>query len=221
MYLFYEYLDIAFRLILACVLGGVIGLQRESVGRPAGLRTHTLVCVSASLIMVVSKLMFEQYGGHTDPTRLGAQVVSGIGFLGAGTIIRDGVTIKGLTTAASLWAVACVGLAVGSGMYWGAIFTTFLIYITLYAFIKFDDYIGFSRKIRCIIVHCNNGKEKLRDIEEIFNKHHVNIFKIDFNKNDNNTISMGFRVKLKKVGSRNEIMAEIAELEGVSSVKEE
>lgn len=221
MYLFYEYIDVAFKLIIACILGAAIGLQRESVGRPAGLRTHTLVCISSSLIMVISEAMFAQYGGDMDPTRLGAQVVSGIGFLGAGTIIRDGVTVKGLTTAASLWAVACIGLATGAGMYWGALLTTLLAYLTLFTFIKMEDYVDYSRKLRYISVYSNMDKEQLQDIEGVFRNYAVNVYKIDFNKSDNNILSMGFRVKLKNVEDKNDIMSEIARLDGVISVKEE
>lgn len=119
------------RLILAGILGGFIGLERESHGRPAGLRTHILVCLGASLIMIISAYGFSQFAGVRDPARLAAQVVSGIGFLGAGTIMREGANIRGLTTAASLWVVAGIGLAVGSGSYMPAIITTVLAVGTL------------------------------------------------------------------------------------------
>lgn len=115
------------RLLLATVLGGLIGLERERGDRPAGLRTHTLVCVGSALFTLVSIFGFgdttpihgtmDDMGARRDSARIAAQVVSGIGFLGAGTIIRDGISIKGLTTAASLWMVSAIGLAVGSGMY--------------------------------------------------------------------------------------------------------
>ena len=115
------------RLILSAILGGIIGLEREQGDRPAGLRTHTLVCVGSTLFTLVSIFGFgdtspvhssvDDLGVRRDSARIAAQVVSGIGFLGAGTIIRDGFTIKGLTTAASLWMVSAIGLAVGSGMY--------------------------------------------------------------------------------------------------------
>ena len=105
------------RVLFAALLGGLVGLEREHIARPAGLRTHMLVCVGSALVMVVSEAIVA--GGNTtvDVTRIGAQVVSGIGFLGAGTIIKEGATVKGLTTAASLWAISCVGIAIGAGYY--------------------------------------------------------------------------------------------------------
>jgi len=127
------------RILIALVCGGIIGYERESKNRPAGLRTHMLVCIGAALVMVVSQHLFEQYPeGVIDPSRLGAQVVSGIGFLGAGTIIRDRFSVTGLTTAATLWGVACIGLAVGSGYYLMGIITTGIIFLTLILFRKLE-----------------------------------------------------------------------------------
>ncbi len=126
-------LDAVIKMILAVVFSGVIGYEREHSHRPAGFRTHILVAVGSALVMMTSKYVFLEYQGlvNVDPTRLGAQVISGIGFLGAGTILREGFSVKGLTTAASLWAVSCIGLAVGAGYYVGALVTTLVIYITL------------------------------------------------------------------------------------------
>jgi putative Mg2+ transporter-C (MgtC) family protein len=105
----HDLLSLIGRLLLSTLLGALVGFQREQSGRPAGLRTHTLVCLGAALITLVS----ESYVG--DEARISAQIVSGIGFLGAGTIIREGPTVRGLTTAASLWAVAGLGIACGRG----------------------------------------------------------------------------------------------------------
>lgn len=112
--------DIALRLLCAMLLGAVIGTEREYTHRPAGMRTHMLVSLGACAVMVTGQLIFNEYrlyGAMPDPARLSAQVITGVGFLGAGTIIREGTSIKGLTTAASLWAVACLGVAVGGGYY--------------------------------------------------------------------------------------------------------
>lgn len=132
-------LNSALKLLLAALLSGFIGFEREHSHRPAGFRTHILVAVGSALVMMTSVYIFETYEGRTnmDPARLGAQVISGIGFLGAGTILREGFSVKGLTTAASLWAVSCIGLAVGIGFYEGAIVATFVIYITLNLLKKF------------------------------------------------------------------------------------
>jgi putative Mg2+ transporter-C (MgtC) family protein len=121
------------KLLIASFLGGILGWEREQRGRPAGLRTHILVCVGVTLMMIVSESIFEKYKMYTDesvlrvdPARIAAQVITGIGFIGAGTIIRYRTSVRGLTTAASLWIVAGTGLAVGSGCYLPAIITTAL-----------------------------------------------------------------------------------------------
>jgi putative Mg2+ transporter-C (MgtC) family protein len=130
--------QVALRLAISAVLGAVVGIERERGDQAAGLRTHALVCMGASLFMIVGAFGFEAVNGPTvkfDPTRVAAQVASGIGFLGAGTILRRQEMVKGLTTAASLWAVAAVGLAVGGGMWLTGICGSVLIVVIL-AFIK-------------------------------------------------------------------------------------
>ena len=120
--------SICFRLLLAAVFGGCIGAERGRHGRPAGLRTHTLVSVGACISMMIGLYCVEKIGFNVDPLRIAAQVVSGIGFLGAGTIISDqNAHITGLTTAAGLWTTACIGLAIGLGFYLGAVMSFFII----------------------------------------------------------------------------------------------
>jgi putative Mg2+ transporter-C (MgtC) family protein len=123
------------RLLLAAAFGSVIGFERERLLWAAGLRTHMLVCVGSSLIMIVSAFGFSDIVNDShvvlDPSRIAAQVVSGIGFLGAGTILLRGEVVKGLTTAASLWSVAAIGLAVGGGLYVAALSTTIIILLIL------------------------------------------------------------------------------------------
>ncbi|MCR4426240.1 MAG: MgtC/SapB family protein [Firmicutes bacterium] len=124
---------------LATLLGAVIGFERERQGKSAGLRTHALVCLGATLITLASIRGFGEFGSLTrDPARVAAQIVSGIGFLGAGTIMREGATIKGLTTAASLWTTAGIGLAIGSGLAWLALAATVFVELTLIAMSKFE-----------------------------------------------------------------------------------
>lgn len=128
-----EMLAVLLKLLLACVLGGIIGIEREFTShKPAGFRTHILVCLGSAIVMTTADFAMKAYPDlPVDPTRIGAQVVSGIGFLGAGAIIRHGFAVKGLTTAASLWAVACVGLACGIGFWFGAICATALVWSIL------------------------------------------------------------------------------------------
>jgi putative Mg2+ transporter-C (MgtC) family protein len=117
-------LEMMARVTLAFLLGGVIGYERESIQRPAGLRTHMLVAAGSAAFTLASVYAFEGQGTVRDPARLAAQIVTGVGFLGAGTIWRTPSTVRGLTTAASIWLVAAVGLLAGSGLYPLAIFTT-------------------------------------------------------------------------------------------------
>jgi putative Mg2+ transporter-C (MgtC) family protein len=128
-------LELVSRLVMAAALGSVIGIERERLSWAAGLRTHMLVCVGSALIMIVSAFGFEDAlkGDHVvlDPSRIAAQVVSGIGFLGAGSILLRGEIVRGLTTAASLWSVAAIGLAVGGGLYTASIAATAIILIIL------------------------------------------------------------------------------------------
>ena len=127
-------LEVVLRLLLAAALSGLIGYERERHGRAAGLRTHILVCVGSALLMLTGLFLFEIYHARTsiDPGRIAAQVVSGIGFLGAGTILRSRASVRGLTTAASLWAVAGIGLAVGCGFYTAAVAATLLMLAVLF-----------------------------------------------------------------------------------------
>jgi len=130
--------EVLLRVVLAGVLGGAIGAEREIREREAGLRTHMLVAVGAALFTLVSAygwgdFHFSQKSGVTyDPSRIAAQIVTGIGFLGAGAIIRQGLAVRGLTTAASLWVVAAIGLAAGAGYYSGAIITTVVVLVSLW-----------------------------------------------------------------------------------------
>lgn len=130
-------IEICLRLACAMLVGLVIGTEREYTHRPAGMRTHILVALGACVISITGELMFHQYtplGGNADPARLSAQVVTGVGFLGAGTIMREGFSVKGLTTAASVWAVACLGIAAGFGYYALAVFGMVFIFVTLTIF---------------------------------------------------------------------------------------
>ena len=130
-------IDALIKLGVTTILSGFIGFEREHSHRPAGFRTHILVAVGSSLVMLTSVYVFDSQGMSGDVTRMSAQVLSGIGFLGAGTILREGFSVKGLTTAASLWAVACIGIAVGAGFYAGALVATFVIYLTLNSLKRF------------------------------------------------------------------------------------
>jgi putative Mg2+ transporter-C (MgtC) family protein len=135
-----EYFEIVFRLVAALAAGGLIGLERSHRGRPAGFRTHALVCLASSLLMLVT--IYESHWfprdsvGRVilDPTRMAQGIMTGIGFLGAGAIIKEGFTVRGLTTAASIWVTAAIGILTGIGFYFAALIGTILVLGTLSAF---------------------------------------------------------------------------------------
>ena len=129
-------LDLTVRLVAALVLGGVIGWERELQRMPAGFRTHALVSLGAAIFTVVSA--YGLTGPQSDPTRIAAQIVSGVGFLGGGAILHHGGTVRGLTTAASLWAVAAVGMAAGAGLMIMAAVSTILVIVGLEVFDRFE-----------------------------------------------------------------------------------
>ncbi|WP_320130673.1 MgtC/SapB family protein [uncultured Sphaerochaeta sp.] len=132
-------LSIIVRLFLATICGGLIGFERERTRKTAGLRTHILVCLGSALVMLVSQYTFTRYQTG-DPARMGAQVISGIGFLGAGTIMVTGRhQVKGLTTAAGLWASACLGLAIGIGFYSGALIGCIFIVLVVTGMHRLDE----------------------------------------------------------------------------------
>lgn len=169
------YADMAFllktvlRLLAAALAGGIIGYDREHINRPAGIRTHILVCAGAALTVITSEFVCMKYAGiaNVDPTRLGAQVVSGIGFLGAGTILKEGFSVKGLTTAASLWTVSCVGLAFGSGFYGGGIAAAVMILITL----RMARHIFMGKgETKCVAVKAASLDEAAPNIASVFRK---------------------------------------------------
>lgn len=136
-------LDVLIRVVVAMVLGGAIGIEREIREHTAGFRTHTLVAVGAAAFTLASSYGLQ--GTDFDPNRISAQVVTGIGFLGAGAIIRYGVTVRGLTTAASLWTVAAVGLLTGQGFFTAALLTTALVIVSLYGLRLIEDRLIYPR----------------------------------------------------------------------------
>lgn len=176
------------KLLIASILGGIIGWERERRGRPAGLRTHILVCVGVTLMMVVSEHIFEKYKTfpadsiiRVDPARIAAQVVTGIGFLGAGTIMRFKTTVRGLTTAASLWVVAGIGLAVGSSCYVPALLTTFLALFALFFLPLFEREI--KRDTYSTLKVCISGSgSNFTSIMEILKRHSMELQHYEFER---------------------------------------
>jgi putative Mg2+ transporter-C (MgtC) family protein len=173
---------VAVRLTVAAVLGGAIGLERELRDREAGFRTHMLVCVGSALFTIVSAYGFSEFleSGdpviRADPTRIAAQIVTGIGFLGAGAIIRQGLSIRGLTTAATLWVAAAIGLAAGAGYYSGAIAATAITLIALWP-LRIGAHAVFERlrpEERTLLLELRGGS-RLSDLLSYLDSRHVRI----------------------------------------------
>jgi len=157
-------LHVMIRLLLAMLLGGLVGFEREHNNHAAGLRTHILVCLGSTLIMLLSIYGFAQFVTlNRDPARLAASVITGIGFLGAGTILFTGKSITGLTTAASLWVVASIGLAIGAGFYFAAVAATILVLLNLWVLNKLEQRFLRGKKVRLITIRAI-GQHDLLDV---------------------------------------------------------
>ncbi len=187
------------RLTAATMLGSFIGNEREHINRPAGIRTHVLVCIGAALMMITSEYVCTKFVGVTsvDPTRLGAQVISGIGFLGAGTIIKEGFSVKGLTTAASLWAVSCVGLTCGAGFYSAAVIASLLIYFTL-QFIKKAVMKHSETKVVSLMV--KSADNAARTAEQLFAALSLAVVFSEISVSEKDCIELKYAVTAKKSG---------------------
>lgn len=161
-------------LLCAAVLSGVIGFEREYHGHAAGLRTHLLVAVGSALIMIISIYGFPaDYASHRDPARLAAQVITGIGFLGAGTIVQTGTDVKGLTTATTIWVVMAIGLACGSGNFVIAALATLLAYVCLVMMRKVEKLL--ARRNPIVMIVMPSDKPVLKEIILIANRYSISI----------------------------------------------
>lgn len=175
--------EIILRLALSAIIGGMVGVEREVNNRPAGLRTHILVSVGSALIMLVSIDGFNNMG---DPARLAAQVVTGVGFLGAGTIIKTGNNIKGLTTAASLWVCSGIGLAIGNGYYLGGIITSVIVLLTLISLRTFERGI-LKKSSKTLEITGKNRPGLIGEIGIFLGNHNISIRDIQIIDNSSNS----------------------------------
>ena len=206
------------RLFVAGALGGAIGLERELRERQAGLRTHLVVSVGAALFTLVSAYGFSGFDGKVDPTRIAAQIVSGIGFLGAGAIIRQGLSVRGLTTAASLWLVAAIGMAAGAGYWDGALIATLGALLTLgpLRVISFRILSRYRPQRDRLLVEVPAGGSPVPIIAAI-ERQGGRVVSLDVAQ-EGDRRSVGIDVELA-VGSAPAVVAEVAEIDGVLEVR--
>ena len=205
------------KLILGFFLAGIIGLERSSWNKPAGFRTHSLVGISAVLIMLCGEHISKQY--DVDPTRISAQLLSGIGFIGAGTILRDGFNVTGLTTAAGLLAVTCISLSIGAGFYLGGIIATIIVYIVLsYSYKLLDNLNHFD----ILELHINiKDNDSIKKIEEILTDFNVEIKQIKKSNNDSSEegCTLVIHGHYNKMSfKKNELMRTLSSLEGINDL---
>ena len=222
------------RVVLAMLVGGLIGLERERKGRPAGFRTYMLVAMGAATTVMLSQyygILFEgpwagiaaEMGIKTDISRFGAQVINGVGFLGAGTIIVTGrQEVKGLTTAACLWASACMGLAVGAGFYECVLVGFVLILVTIKFLPRFDAYI-LSKSRRLFVYVEMDSIENLGAIINHLKASNINLFDIDLDRAQRGNFEfvnalMGMYLPKRKPHAQ--VIASLSTLEGVLSIEE-
>ena len=215
------YLGVTLRILSAIVVGGLLGLERGMKKRPAGMRTYMLVCVGACLIMLTNQYVY-QYFGTGDPVRMGAQVVNGIGFLGAGTIIVTRRNqIKGLTTAAGLWTSAGVGLALGIGFYEAAFIGGFAVFFVMTMLQKMDN--SMHRKSRQMEIYFElSGDVSLGDFLRSVREQEVEIYNVQReqeSESDNNRAYIA-TLKAKKRGRHDDIMELVQETPGVVYMEE-
>lgn len=215
------YLAVALRIFAAVIIGGALGLERGMKNRPAGLRTYMLVCVGACIVMLTNQYIFQTFGAG-DPVRMGAQVVSGIGFLGAGTIIVTRRNqIKGLTTAAGLWSAAGVGLALGVGFYEAAIVATAAVFFVMTLLQKMDNKL--HRRSRQLEAYIELSSFSLGDFLRTMRESDIEIS--DVQRESGEEESSGVRayvatVKGKKRQNHQELMEKILSIPGVNFVEE-
>lgn len=217
--------QIILRVLVGAVLGAAVGLERERSDQPAGLRTHMILVIGATLAMVLSVnlgYLFAREGTPSDPARLAAQVISGIGFLGAGAILRYGFTVKGLTTATSLWTMAIVGLTVGAGYYLIAVIATVLMLVVLGLLNSLENRFVRTAVSRFIQVEANYQKGVVKSIRKIVQKYSDNLLSFTIQKHiKNQRLRIQVVARISRDQTLEELIEAISDIDGVRNLKVE
>jgi putative Mg2+ transporter-C (MgtC) family protein len=210
--------EIAIRLLIAAVLGGAVGFERERDNQPAGLRTHMILVIGATLAMCLSINIAVTYNG--DPARLAAQVISGIGFLGAGAILRYGFNVKGLTTATTLWSMAIVGLSVGYGYYLIGVITTIIMLITLTLINIIEKRRVRTNLVRHITIQASDHDGLVKTVRKTVNKLAEQVISFNIQKNlKSKRIRILIMTRINKEEKLEDLTETISNIEGVRSLK--
>ena len=215
--------SVALRMLLAAVCGGVIGIERSFKRRPAGLRTHILICLGATMTTLTSQYLYLNLGYYTDIARLGAQVVAGVGFIGAGCIIvTRRQRVKGLTTAAGLWASAVIGLALGGGFYEGGLATTLLI-ITVEMFFSKLEYKMLNNAPEINLYMEYNGRMCLENVLKFYRENNIKLLDIEITRHaegEKSTSCAIFSLRLNKHCPANQLILDLHSIAGVVIAEE-
>jgi putative Mg2+ transporter-C (MgtC) family protein len=217
--------QIVLRILLGAVLGAVIGFERERDNQPAGLRTHMILVIGATLAMVLSinlGYLFARPGTPADPARLAAQVISGIGFLGAGAILRYGFNVKGLTTATSLWTMAIVGLAVGAGYYLVSVVTTALMLLVLGLLNVIENRFVRTSVSRYIVIQADYSKGVVKSIRQLVNEFADDLLSFNIQKHvKNKRLRIQIVARIHRDQTLEELVDSLSDIDGVRSLKVE
>lgn len=214
-----EAIEILTKIIIAFILSGIIGVERELINKPAGIKTHTLVCISATLVMSLGIYLAKEFGDLTDPSRLPAQILAGIGFVGAGTIIRDGFSVKGITTAASLLAITCIGLAIGAGYFEAAVLASAVIFLILSLTTPLQWLFDKNRKLIVFSITTIKHSGMIAEIEEVFENNHIEIKNIkQINDSHSQYTLLKILVKCEHVKVKEALIRELCHLKNIKEV---
>lgn len=209
------------RLVLITLIAGAIGFERERHGRAAGFRTHILVGIGSCLMMLTGLSLMETLAGQTalDPTRIAAQVVSGIGFLGAGTILRFRASVRGLTTAASLWAVGGIGLAAGAGFLNGALWTGLIVLVVLFGFARLER--SMRREwYQTLVIDLSGPGYDLAQLHQVLAEHDIEVRDLDVQSGSPpGAVRLEFHVKLLPDESRDQVVKRLLQVERVTAAR--
>lgn len=215
--------EVALRLLISAILGAVIGFERERQSQPAGLRTHIILVMGAALASTLSinfAIEFRPFVVNGDPSRIAAQVISGIGFLGAGAILRYGTNIKGLTTATSLWTMAVVGLAVGAGHYISAIATTVLILIALIGISAFEKMYIRPMTVVIVTLTADDRPGLIADFRQIMKNHNQDVSSFRIQKNIRaKRVKVEATIKIHTADLPEALVQEVGQIKGLRAFK--
>lgn len=218
--------SVLLRLALSILLGGIIGLERGRKNRPAGFRTYMLVCMGASLSMILGQymaLLSQSLGGQSDMTRIGAQVINGVGFLGAGTILlTQKQQVKGLTTAAALWASACMGLALGAGFYECVLLAFGVIIMVVLLLPKIESFLVEKSRNMDLYVEAF-GAEGIHQVIDCLKRQNVHIYDVDISRasrQPDGHPSAVFSIRLDKKQTHTGIIKQLSHLDAIYSIQE-